>query len=166
LDDVSLPLKIAIDTGSAVSIISAEVLAQCTDDMLLSRHLYTGAMPVDANQQPLTVLGEFVVPISIGPTKFTLPLLCVPGFPYDILLGNDVLVPNHVVINYQQSPYLEINGNRVAITTASIDTVLLLKLDQEVQIPARTELLLSLKTGLPADSSGTAMVEGVANLHQ
>jgi hypothetical protein len=159
-------IRIAIDSGSSISILSGHLISKCSDETILTRKPFKGAQPVDANGNPLTVQGQFDVNVQIGDTNILMRLVCIPDFPYDILLGNDVLGPSQTTIRYKgKDSYVEIFGSRVPFDIdGNYDrSVQILRTDVPILVPARSEVLTFVRTSL-TDSYKEAILEGNTKL--
>ncbi len=142
-------VEVAIDTGSMVSIISGEMLAKCSDDILATKLDFKGAFPVDAGGNPLKVIGKFEVTVRLGQLGIQARLMCIPGFPYDILLGNDVLSKCQAVISLKKpKPFVELMDTRIGarLESSTANPIQILRLRENIELPARSEVIIPIKT--------------------
>ena len=152
------PIDIAIDSGSAITIINQWAFNQIPNKIQIP---WEQRRMIAANGSELAVQGCYALEIEISNQIFKCNALLVSKFNGPLLIGNDFLKRNKAVIDYQGMT-LSLNGTLTEIRLQSLTTRILLIADHDTSIPAHSECLLWTKkdvSGVELHLHHTSLVE-------
>ena len=134
-------VSVLVDTGAQVTLVHQRVVPDniCVTPTTKTVTGVTGA--------PLDIVGEAWMSVTLNNDTFDYPCVIVRDMQYDMLIGIDLLRNRKYVLDFSRS-----KGEERVRQTAY------LRLNQVVNIPARTRKILQLKPSCPLDSCKEAWV--------
>ena len=148
----SLSIKLLIDTGASLSIISKGIFNQ-----LIGEHnLDPMTRPVmTANDEPLTVYGKTKVSICIGRNTYQVPVV-VAEMNSDGILGLDFMLSNDCILDIARLK-MQMQTDVIQLNKEGHFGCYRIAMAENINLPARTEMVVNCNVCLP---KGTTMPDG------
>ena len=154
-----------IDTGSAVTIISQQLLKQIHH----KKFTYRRKSHKSANCTSVNITGEIELEVKIQGYKTLILADVATNLVTDLLLGNDWITQNNVIIHSpQQRIFLADKYHRIIATTPFIrppDVQLPILLTDEITLPPYSERCIDVKVSSRMNSITEALFEPASNLY-
>ena len=154
-----------IDTGSAVTIISQQLLKQIHH----KKFTYRRKSHKSANCTSVNITGEIELEVKIQGYKTLILVDVATNLVTDLLLGNDWITQNNVIIHSpQQRIFLADKYHRIIATTPFIrppDVQLPILLTDEITLPPYSERCINVKVSSRMNSITEALFEPASNLY-
>ena len=137
----TMPTRFLLDTGAAMSVVRWDTLSKNHQDQVIA--IYSKA--VGANGQPLDVVGQVTLSVSIGKLTCEQKFLVVRGLTVDCLLGSDFLSGQAAIIDCKERKLslgigcrcnVSIDMGKIRQTTEEISLTVVAAVD--VEIPGST----------------------------
>ena len=110
------PVTFLLDSGAAVSVVHYDKLPpKCADGL---SQVMTDTSMVGANGQPLEVVGQVELPVTVGKFKATHEFVVVQHLSVDCLLGADFLLQHKAVIDCGTNN-LQLDATHTPITSVA-----------------------------------------------
>ena len=170
------PMKFLLDLGAAVSVVHSAVLADCRYNSITKEREANSAVAADG--VPLEVLGQVVIPVTLGTFRAEQKFVVVHNLTVDCILGADFLMEHGAIIDCKakslfigDNPRAELDlsvmQNEVTTHSPVESEELVTTIPESVVVPARSvvqivahvkvtsgqegviEPLTSIQTGIP-----------------
>lgn len=154
-----------VDTGSAVTIISHQLLKKIPHNKFVSKH----KSHQSANSTAINVVGEIELDVRIQGHKTTIIADVASNLVTNVLLGNDWITKNRVIIDTPDQRILLTDRNRRIVATASFtrptNKHFKVLLTEEITLPPFSEKCIDVT--IPSNTTGPndALFEPRSNLY-
>ncbi|XP_064631659.1 uncharacterized protein LOC135489953 [Lineus longissimus] len=131
-----------LDTGAALTLVSGDLWRRCPSSS--GRPLQeVDASLQSATGEELKILGMADVPLGLGSSQFSHPVVVVENLAHECLLGSDFLQAQGCSIDYRTAT-LEVAGNEVPLRNQQgVLKVCRVIMGRNTRIPAGTEMILA-----------------------
>ncbi|CAF4413388.1 unnamed protein product [Rotaria sp. Silwood2] len=154
-----------LDTGSAVTIISQQLLKRIHHKKFINKH----KLHKSANCTSIDIIGEIQLEIKIHNYKTFITADVAANLVTDLLLGNDWIKNNNIIINTPQQHIIIVDEYQQIITSTPFveppDLKLHILLIDEITLPPYSEKCIDAKISSPIKNNADVMFEPTPNLH-
>jgi predicted aspartyl protease len=154
-----------IDTGSAVTIISQQLLQKINH----KKFTHKPKIHKSANCTSINIIGEIQLEVKIQGYQTSITADVAANLVTDLLLGNDWIQQNNVIINSPQQRILITNKyHRIIVSTPFIeppDHTLPILLIDEITLPPYSEKCVDVKILSPIKNDTDVLFEPTLNLN-
>ena len=165
------PMKFLLDSGAAVSVVHSAVLADCWHNSITKEREANSAVAADG--VPLEVLGQVVIPVTLGTFRAEQKFVVVRNLTVDCILGADFLMEHGAIIDCKakslfigDNPRVELDlsvmQNEVTTHSPVESEELVTTIPESVVVPARS--VVQIVAHVKVTSGQEGVIEPLTNI--